>query len=281
MKTISQVMEVSRSQQYARREGLPGRRRFYHRADDQRYLALIHAIIAERATYGYRRVTAVLNGKLTASAHAKVNPKRVYRLMKMGGLLLQRGSGRPVRAHEGRVMMEHSNCRWCSDAFEIGCWSKERVRVAFSLDCCDREIISYVATTGGIDGDMIRDLMLEAVAVRFGDVQRLPHPVEWLSDNGPAYTATETRLFGEAIGLQVRTTPFYSPESNGMAEAFVKTFKRDYVQTHSLLDARSVLGQLPSWFKDYNEHHPHKALKMMSPSQFRRQAAKLEECPAN
>jgi len=155
------------------------------------------------------------------------------------------------------------------------------VRVAFSLDCCDREITSYVATTGGIDGDMIWNLMLEAVAVRFGHVQRLPHPVEWLSDNGPAYTATEPRLFGEAIGLQVRTTPLYSPESNGMAEAFVKTFERDYVQTHSLSDALSVLEQLPGWFKDYNEHHPHKALKMMFPSQFRGQAVKLEECPVN
>jgi transposase InsO family protein len=88
-------------------------------------------------------------------------------------------------------------------------------------------------------------------------------------------------LFGEAIGLQVCTTPYYSPESNGMAEAFVKTFKRDYIHTHSLDDSRTVLEQLPNWFNDYNEHHPHKALKMMSPRQFRRRAIKLEVCPVN
>jgi hypothetical protein len=29
-------------------------------------------------------------------------------------------------------------------------------------------------------------------------------------------------------GLVVCNTPAYSPESNGMAEAFVKTLKRDY-----------------------------------------------------
>ena len=28
----------------------------------------------------------------------------------------------------------------------------ERVRVAFTLDCCDREAISWIATTGGIEG---------------------------------------------------------------------------------------------------------------------------------
>jgi putative transposase len=27
------------------------------------------------------------------------------------------------------------------------------VRVAFALDCCDREAMSFLATTGGISGD--------------------------------------------------------------------------------------------------------------------------------
>jgi hypothetical protein len=38
-----------------------------------------------------------------------------------------------------------------------------------------------------------------------------------------------------------------------MSEAFVKTFKRDYAYQWELPDARSVLEQLPGWFKDYNE----------------------------
>jgi len=31
------------------------------------------------------------------------------------------------------------------------------VRIAFTLDCCDREAISWVATTGGINSSDIRD----------------------------------------------------------------------------------------------------------------------------
>jgi putative transposase len=60
-----------------------------------------------------------------------------------------------------------------------------------------------------------------------GGTTRAPHAVEWLSDNGPPYTAHATRAFGESLGFLVCTTPAYSPESNGMAESFVKTFKRD------------------------------------------------------
>jgi putative transposase len=54
-----------------------------------------------------------------------------------------------------------------------------------------------------------------------------------------------------------------------MAEAFVKTFKRDYVYLAELRDAASVLAALPAWFADYNEHHPHKGLNMLSPRQYR------------
>lgn len=49
----------------------------------------------------------------------------------------------------------------------------------------------------------------------------------------------------------------------------MKTFKRDYVYLGKVDDAVTVIDQLPTWFADYNEHHPHKGLKMLSPKQFR------------
>src|SRR5262249_22289589 len=52
----------------------------------------------------------------------------------------------------------------------IGCDNGERVRVAFALDCCDREAMSFLATTSGVSGEDVRDLMLAAVEHRFGSV---------------------------------------------------------------------------------------------------------------
>ena len=242
-------------------------------------LAAIRAVIAEMPTYGYRRVHALLRWRAEAEGRPPPNHKRVYRVMKAHGLLLRRHAGGAERRHEGRIALAERNRRWCSDGFEIGCENGERVRVAFALDCCDREAMSWVATTGGVSGEHVRDLMLAAVESRFGRVDRPPEPIEWLSDNGSPYVATETRRFAREIGLEPCTTPFESPQSNGMAEAFVRTFKRDYVRVSSCPDAPVVLGRLAAWFEHYNEIHPHRALGYRSPRQFIRASLTTNPCP--
>jgi putative transposase len=56
--------------------------------------------------------------------------------------------------------------------------------------------------------------MVAAVEYRFGQVNRLPVTIEWLSDNGSCYVAGDTRSFARDIGLEPRTTPLESPQSN-------------------------------------------------------------------
>lgn len=274
MKAITDTLEVSRSNQYDQKK----LRGHYHKPNDEAYLPVIRELTNERPTYGYRRITALLNRQLVHTGQPPVNHKRVYRIMKIHHLLLQKHTGRPMRIHEGTIITLRSNMRWCSDGFEIACWNHEKVRVIVALDCSDREVLGYVATTGGISGEMVRDLMALAIENRFGN-ERIPHVIEWLSDNGSAYTAYDTQGFARLMGLAPCTTPYYSPESNGMAESFIKTFKRDYVSMHSCESAGRVMEQLPLWFEDYNENHPHKGLKMRSPREHRRLLAKLEGCP--
>lgn len=64
------------------------------------------------------------------------------------------------------------------------------------------------------------------------------------------------------------STPVRSPQFNGMAEAFVKTSKRDYVWVNQLPDAMTVIAQLSSLFEHYKTLRPHKALEYCSPREF-------------
>lgn len=264
---------MSRSNLYRRlkQPNMKSRSR-YNKADDHILLPMIRDICDQRPSNGYRRVTAHLNRNLQANnlILKQVNHKRIYRIMKQNDLLLTRS--KPLqndRTHEGKVIVSESNMRWCSDGFEIKCWNGEKVRVVFSLDCCDREIMSYAVTTAGISSEMVCDVLVQSMERRFGVVSHLPQMIEWLTDNGSCYIARPTRTFAQSLGFRICTTPIRSPQSNGMAEAFVKTFKRDYVYLNDVPDAETVMRCLPIWIEDYNCNHPHSGLKMKSPREFR------------
>jgi putative transposase len=266
---VADAVGMSRPHLSAMRRPGEQRRRGRPPLPDTELVADIRRLIADLPTYGYRRVHALLRREAEGNERAAPNPKRVYRVMKLHGLLLQRHSGRgEERRHDGKIAVQIRNTRWCSDGLEIGCDNGEKVRVAFALDCCDREAMGYVATTAGITAEDVRDLMVASVEHRFGQVNKLPHAIEWLTDNGSCYTAHDTRRFARDIGLTPRTTPVESPQSDGMAEAFVRTLKRDYARVSPRPNAQTVIDQLPSWLDHYNRVHPHRAFGYKSPREF-------------
>ena len=262
---ICQALSIARRTAYYLPRARPGGR--YHRASDERVLGQIRAVTNSRATYGSRRVWAMVNRTFRTG----YNRKRIRRVMQLHGLMLaprvHRRHGRP---HLGQVQQPASNQRWCSDVFLVPCWSGEVLSVAFAIDCHDREVVAFVASPRPLTGADIRTLMDKTLWARFGEATlKAPHAVQWLSDNGPQYTATATVFYAHELGLVPITTPAYSPESNGLAEAFIGTFKRDYLGDADLRDAETVLARLGGWFEDYNTQAPHSALRMRSPAGYR------------
>jgi len=280
---VCRALGVARSNVHTRqarapawRDGRCGR----VQASDAELLAELRKHILELPSYGYRRACALLNRQRAASGLPRVNHKRVYRLMARGGLLLPKAPRRrqSSRPHTGTVAVNSSNRRWCSDGFEIMCDSGQTVTATFTKDCCDREIMAWRAWEGkGLLGEPVREMLIQAVEQCFGAVEAIPahHRLEFLSDNGGAYVAAQTRQMARQLGLRPINTPVCSPQSNGMAESFVNTFRRDYLSRMDLSDARAVMRQLPAAFEHFNEVHPHSSLKMKSPHEFRQdQAAK-------
>ncbi|HGX4753941.1 IS3 family transposase [Escherichia coli] len=273
---VSRCLRVSRAQLHVilrRTDDWMDGRRSRH-TDDTDVLLRIHHVIGELPTYGYRRVWALLRRQAELDGMPAINAKRVYRIMRQNALLLERKPAVPPskRAHTGRVAVKESNQRWCSDGFEFRCDNGEKLRVTFALDCCDREALHWAVTTGGFNSETVQDVMLGAVERRFGN--ELPaSPVEWLTDNGSCYRANETRQFARMLGLEPKSKAVRSPESNGIAESFVKTIKRDYISVMPKPDGLTAAKNLAEAFEHYNEWHPHSALGYRSPREYLRQRA--------
>src|SRR5215471_1109989 len=189
MKAVADTLAIARSNLVERVARPAKPRRAYRKAADEPLLVLIRRLVDERPTYGYRRITRLVNRQQKAEGKPAINAKRVLRIMQVNKLTLERHTGRrPGRTHDGVVIALRSNIRWCSDHFELACRNGELLRVLFAIDACDREVIAWSATTAGISGEMVRDLMIVCVERRFG-TSKTPHLVEWLSDNGSAYIA--------------------------------------------------------------------------------------------
>ena len=179
MKAIADTLQVARSNLVERtKRGGSRPRPPYRKAGDAELLARIRPLVDARPSYGYRRITALLNRQAEAEGVARVNHKRVYRVMKQTGLLRHTGRGRQ-RPHDGEVAAPASNRRWAADVFEIPCWNGDAVRVAFAIDTHDREVLAWTASPRGIGGIAVRDLMLLAVERRFRAL-RTRYPVKQL-----------------------------------------------------------------------------------------------------
>lgn len=145
----------------------------------------IQEALARHPSFGYKRLTAVINRKRQKVNHPRVNAKRVYRVAKQRNLLLV---GKPSlsgysKEHNGQVSVDASNKRWCSDGLEFKCFNGEQVSMTFVLDCCDREVISFVAKKGrGLAAWMAQEQVLLAVNRRFGSVNHVPTPLQFLTD---------------------------------------------------------------------------------------------------
>ena len=143
MKQIAKVLQVSRSNLLDRCKGRTKARGPYFKAEDASLLPLIRRFVDERPTYGYRRITALVNRQLARQGLPVVNRKRVHRIMQQAALLLERHTGRHKgRTHDGKIMVMRSNLRWFSDGLEFACWNGDIIRMAFIIDAFDRKIIA-------------------------------------------------------------------------------------------------------------------------------------------
>ena len=101
MKTVADTLEVARSNLVEQLRASKPRGR-YRRQGDEELLAAVRQLTDARPTYGYRRITALLNRARRAAGDPPINHKRVFRLMAGAQMLLQPHVGyRPVRSAVG------------------------------------------------------------------------------------------------------------------------------------------------------------------------------------
>jgi transposase InsO family protein len=106
-----------------------------------------------------------------------------------------------------------------------GPWT--RVHVDFAGPIEGQYLLVIVdAYSGYPEVHLTKDMLSSTVVSRLRRTfSQLGVPNQLVSDNGPSFVSHETREWLSRVGCTLVTTPAYHPQSNGIAERFVRTIK--------------------------------------------------------
>ena len=88
---------------------------------------------------------------------------------------------------------------------------------------------------------------------------------EVLTDNGVAYRSNAWRSVNADLGVTVRFTRPYRPQTNGKIERFHRTLRDEWGYGKAYQSESSRRNALTSWLHIYNHHRPHTALSGKPP----------------
>jgi len=81
-----------------------------------------------------------------------------------------------------------------------------------------------------------------------------------LSDNGNGYRSHAWAAVCSELGIQRRSTRPRRPQTNGKAEALVKTLLREWAYRFAYPSSAHRARALPSYLRWYNQHRPHSSI---------------------
>ena len=86
-----------------------------------------------------------------------------------------------------------------------------------------------------------------------------------LSDNGSCYRSTLWRQTCADLGITVKKTQPYRPQTNGKIERFHRTLAEGWAFKKFYNTESARLAALPAWIHNYNHHRPHSAIGKVAP----------------
>ncbi len=254
--TVCQVLDYPRSQVY------------YHpqSANDEDDLkGSILTLVGQHPTYGYRRITAMLNRQ----GHG-VNHKRVARLMRELGLTdkppVKRkrttNSQHGFQRYPNRVMnlaIERPEQVWVGDITYIRL-QQEFVYLAVLMDVFTRSIRGWQLARS-------MDQSLTIAALTRGLEKGVPEIHH--SDQGVQYAANDYINLLKEKGVQISMAEVGQAWQNGYAERLMRTIKEEEVDLSEYRNFTEAYQQIEHFLEDvYMKKRIHSSLSYLTPEEY-------------
>jgi transposase InsO family protein len=210
--------------------------------------------------WGYRRIWA----HLTYVGNLQINKKRVYRLMKIHGLIVTKNTRLKAKrtATRSKPQADRPNQFWGIDMTKFKT-SEGWGYLVITLDWYSKKIVGHHLGYLSRTAEWLQ-------ALEEGVQEQLPNGareqgLKLVSDNGCQPTSTRFMKACHHLGIEQIFTSFNNPKGNAETERMMRTLKEELLwlrEWESLYEAQTALD---AWIKSYNESYLHSAHGYRSP----------------
>jgi putative transposase len=276
VRRVCAIWRVARSSFYdaRRQEGRPqqspaGRRGPKPVLSDVELLVAIRRDLARSpwAGEGHRKVWA----RLRVIDGIRVGRSRVLRIMGENNLLSpHRRPPRPANDHDGSITTDAPNAMWGADGAVIPTVKDGNVTLFVVAEHWNAEGLGWHVAKHGNRYAAAAALAL-AVSQVFGSVRAdIARGVAVRHDHGSPFMSEHFQNQLKFFGMAPSFAFVRQPETNGVAERFIRTLKEQIVFGRIYQDIEEVRAAVRAYFKCYNQHWILEKNGYRSPAEARR-----------
>lgn len=228
--------------------------------------------------YGYRRMTMTINRQREKEGLAKINKKRIYRLMQICELkaVIRRKPKRYRKSKPNYVAKnvlarkftaEKPNQKWCTDVTEFKYGQGKKAYLSAVIDLYDKSIVSYVLGHSNNNG-LVFNTIKPAIQGLAEDECPILH-----SDRGFQYTSKQFKQIIQEAEIVHSMSRVGRCIDNGPIEAFWGTLKVEKYYLQKFETYEALKHAIDTYIKFYNNDRYQETLNGLSPLEYRIQAA--------
>lgn len=258
---VCRAWEQARSTFYARQKRqqepdeapTPKKRGPKPTVDDAALLELIHADLAGSRFHGeghrpvYRR--------LRYRQGIRAGRMRVLRVMREHNLLSPyRGRSKRSRAHDGTITTDAPNLMWGTDAAKIYTLEDGWVWAFLAVEHWNAECVGWHVTKTGHRLAALEPIGQGLTQVYGSAARDVARGLELRMDHGTQYTSDHFLRQIRYWGIAESFAFVCEPQTNGVAERFIRTLKEQAVYGHTFRTVEDVRRAVATFIDDYNNH---------------------------
>ena len=254
---VCAVLKVARSTAYARQQAAslprakPARRGPKPKVPDETLLEAIRADLAASpfTGEGHRKVWA----RLKFGKGIRVSRKRVLRVMRENNLLspYRKPQGEP-KTHDGVIGTDAPNVMWGTDGARVFTADEGYGWIFVAVEHWNAECMGIHVCK---KGDRIAALepVAQGVLAQFGSVERgVARGLALRMDHGTQYLSDHFQNQTKAWGIAPSFAFLREPETNGVAERFIRTLKEQAIYGRAFRNLEEVRQAVLNFVDRYN-----------------------------